>query len=208
MKSKKKNFDYFATLCTMSDFAVREAELLKEILTDFHPERLEEQRHRMHELEHGCDTVKHDLTTALVHEFLPPVDREDLFRLAHVADNLADSVDGVVGYLYMADIRCIRPDVGAFSDLTIECCRNAAELLREFRNFKKSVRLKDLIILINDLEEKGDKLYTDAVRRLSKDAPSTRDLIEWWDLYRKFENCFDAAESIADNVESVVMKNT
>ncbi len=208
MKTKKKNFDYFATLAEMSDFALQEAELLQAILSDFHPERLEEQRRQMHELEHKCDTVKHDMTTALVHEFLPPVDREDLFRLSHVTDNLTDNLDAVVAFLYMADIQSIRPDVNDFTALTIACCTNAVEMMREFRNFKKSSRLKELIIALNDLEEQGDKLYTEAVRRLSRDAQSTRELIEWRDLYRKFENCFDAAESMADNVESVVMKNT
>ena len=61
---------------------------------------------------------------------------------------------------------------------------------------------------MNDLEEKGDRLYAEAVRRLSREAQTTREVIEWRDIYRNFENCFDAAESIADNIESVVMKNT
>ena len=69
-------------------------------------------------------------------------------------------------------------------------------------------KLKELIIVLNDLEERGDKLYTEAVRRLSREAETTREVIEWRDVYRNFENCFDAAESIADNIESVVMKNS
>ena len=81
-------------------------------------------------------------------------------------------------------------------------------LLKEFRNFKKSEKLREIIILLNDLEEKGDRLYVEAVRRLSQEAQTTRELIEWRDVYKNFEECFDAAESIADNVESVVMKNT
>ena len=48
----------------------------------------------------------------------------------------------------------------------------------------------------------------EAVRKLSREAESTREVIEWRDVYRNFENCYDAAESIADNIESAVMKNT
>lgn len=208
MKSKKKNFDYFECLVNMSVYALEEANLLRSILTDFHPEKLEDQRAQMHALEHKCDMEKHDMTTALVKEFLPPVDRDDLSMLSHVTDDLTDSVESVVAFLYMANIRTLRPDVGAFADLIIECCENAVLLLKEFRNFKKSDKLRDIIIHLNDLEEQGDRLYVEAVRRLSTEELSTRDVIEWRDMYKNFEECFDAAESIADNVESVVMKNT
>ena len=208
MKTKKKNFDYFESLVNMSVYALEEANLLKSIFVDFKPEELEEQRSRMHDLEHRGDMEKHDLTTALVKEFLPPVDRDDLFRLSHVTDNLTDSVESVVAFLYMADIKSLRADAVAFAELIIECCENAVRLLKEFRNFKKSEKLKDIVITLNDLEEKGDRLYAEAVRRLSREAQTTREVIEWRDIYRNFENCFDAAESIADNIESVVMKNT
>ena len=44
MKTKKKSFDYFEALVNMSLYALEEAKLLKDILSDFKPEALEEQR--------------------------------------------------------------------------------------------------------------------------------------------------------------------
>ena len=208
MKTKKKSFDYFEALVNMSLYALEEAKLLKDILSDFKPEALEEQRARMHELEHRCDMEKHEMTTALVKEFLPPIERDDLFRLSHVTDDLTDSVESVVAFFYMADIKKLRDDTTPFVDLIIECCENVVRLLKEFKNFKKSDKLKGCVITLNDLEEKGDRLYVEAVRKLSREAESTREVIEWRDVYRNFENCYDAAESIADNIESAVMKNT
>jgi len=208
MKNSKKNFDYFESFVTMTEYALQEANLLKEILTDFDSSRIVEEREKMHALEHACDMVKHEMTTALIKEFLPPVDREDLFTLSHITDNLTDEVENVLVFIYMADIKTLRSDTRQFVDLVIECCQNAVGLMREFKNFKKSDKLKSLIIEINDLEEKGDKLYEEAVRRLSREDVSTREIIEWRDMYRNFEKCFDAAESIADNIESVVMKNS
>lgn len=205
---KNKNFDYFASLVKMSAFALEEARILKKICAEFDPEKLEENKEEMHALEHACDMEKHEFTKALVREFLPPVERDDLFRLAHITDDLVDCVEGVVVFFYMADIREMREDVGVFADLVIECCEKASVLLEEFRNFKKSPeKLKQAIIALNDLEERGDKLYMYAVRKLSSSAKSTREVIEWRDVYRIFEKCYDAAESIADNVESVILKN-
>lgn len=207
-KKAKKNFDYFESLVKMSEFALEEAKYLKEMLSDYHPEKLEEQKTHLHELEHRCDMEKHDLTTALVKEFLPPIEREDLFKLAHVTDNLTDCVESVAVFLYMADIQNLRDDVPKFVDLVIECCVGVTEVLREFPNFKKSDKLLSLIVALNDLEEQGDKLYMEAVRSLSRTAKTTREVIEWRDVYKTFENCYDASESVADNVESAVMKNS
>ena len=104
-KKAKKNFDYFESLVKMSEFALEEAKYLKEVLATYDPETLEEKKTHMHELEHRCDMEKHDLTTALVKDFLPPIEREDLFNLAHMTDNLTDCVENVMVFLYMADIQ-------------------------------------------------------------------------------------------------------
>ncbi len=206
--NKNKRFDYFACLVNMSKIALQEARYLEEILCDFQPDELKVHCDKMHKLEHECDLIKHQLTTALVREFLPPIDREDLFRLSHITDNLTDSVENLLIYLYMANVTTLREDVKEFLSLTVRCCEGTVKLLEEFPNFKKSEKLREYAILLNDLEEQGDSLYTEAVRRLSCQAADVRELIEWRAIYKNFEKCFDAAESIADNVESVVLKNT
>ena len=208
MKTKKKNFDYFESLVNMSVYALEEANLLKSIFVDFKPEELEEQRSRMHDLEHRCDMEKHDLTTALVKEFLPPVDRDDLFRLSHVTDNLTDSVESVVAFLYMADIKSLRADAVAFAELIIECCENAVRLLKEFRNFKKSQKLGEYIILINHIEEEGDDLYVSCMRTLHQQTRDPLQVLAWREVYQFFEYCFDACEDVADIIESITIGNT
>ncbi len=207
MKKNKKHFDYFGCLVDMSRFALQEAEFLKEILSNFQPENLKEQCNTMHKFEHECDLIKHQLTTALVREFLPPIDREDLFNLAHITDNLTDSVENLIIFLYMANVTTLRDDTQKFLDLTVQCCESTVKLLEEFPHFKKSEKLHEYLVLLNDLEEQGDTLYTEAVHRLSCDSSDLREIIEWRSIYKNFEKCFDASESIADNIESVVLKN-
>ncbi len=209
MKLKKEKFNYFDTLVQMSQYALDEAKLLHASLSDYDPDKLDELRKKMHELEHACDIVKHSLTTALIKDFLPPVDREDLFTLSHITDNLTDTVESIVTFFYMADIRVLREDTSAFTALMVECCENTVKMMEEFHNFKKPAELQKYIILLNDLEEQGDRLYEESVRRLSQEeGAAVREVIEWRDVYRNFENCFDAAESIADNIESIVLKNS
>ncbi len=207
-KFKKKGFDYFGCLSKMAEFALEEAKLLKEILSSYNPDTLGERKDKIHALEHECDLEKHKMTSSLIKDFLPPIDREDLFSLAHVVDNLTDSVESVVVFFYMANITKLREDAGIFADLIIESCEKVVEMFSDFANFKKSEKVKECIVKLNDLEEDGDKLYMNAVRSLSVESKDTREVIEWRDVYRNFEKCLDCAEGIADHVEAIVMKNS
>lgn len=208
-KNKKADgTDYFAALEEMSEIAAEEAALLKRFFSDYKADQLETYRLEMHALEHRCDTVKHNMVTALTKEFLPPVNREDLFRLAHLADDLTDAIESVVAFLYMANVSSLREDTHAFAELISDSAETVVELFKEFRNFKKTLNeLKNVVVKLNDLEEKGDKLYLEAMRKLAKETTDTRELIEWRSVYSSLERCMDAAESIADDIELVVMKN-
>lgn len=137
MKSKKK-FDYFASLCRMAEFAAEEARLLGRFAKNFAYEKTAELRAATHATERRCDEEKHAFSAALLREFLPPVDREDLLTLARAADDLADDVDGVAAFLYMADIKALRADAADFTDLIWEACEKAAEMLNELKNLNKT----------------------------------------------------------------------
>ena len=204
---KTKKFNYFENLVTMAEYSLKEAYLLKETFLNFAAETLHDNQIAMHKLEHSCDLVKHEMTSALIREFLPPIEREDLFTLSHVVDELTDKVESVLIFFYMANITKLRADAMEFVDLIIDCCQGVVDALKEFGNFKKSTTLKDLLIKIHDLEEKGDEIYIQAVRNLSCSDEDTRTVIEWRDVYRNFEACFDAAEKIADTIQSAAMKN-
>ncbi len=208
-KPKKVKFNYFDSLIRMSEFAQQEAALFVDFVNRFSPAELAEKKAAIHALEHACDLEKHELTRELVKDFLPPIERDDLFHLAHVVDNLADSIDNIMSELYILNITELRADATKFAELIKTCCGMVGELLAEFHNFKKSTTLRDLIIALNDVEEQGDRLHADSMHTLScEEGIDTRTLVEWRELYNQFEECFDAAESIADNVESVVMKNS
>ncbi len=207
-KAKKGKFNYFDCFVRMAEFANREAQLFLEVVENFDPEKLDDYRAAIHENEHACDMEKHAMAEALVRDFLPPIDRDDLFHLAHVVDNLTDSLDNIMSLFYMLNIRSLRADTKQFAALMAQSCGMVCELLGEFHNFKKSTRLRELVVALNDLEEQGDRLHADAMRALScEEGIDTRELVEWREIYTYFEECIDMAESVADNVESIVMKN-
>ena len=82
------------------------------------------------------------------------------------------------------------------------------ELLEEFADFKRSKKLKEQIIRINDLEEESDRLFMSSMRDLHTQSTDPLRIIAWREIYGYLEYCADACEHAADVVESVVMKNS
>ena len=142
--AKKQDSFYFDNFVACAEDSCRAAQMLKEALTDFHPDSMKEQLDRLHEVEHSADMKKHDMLDHLAKEFLPPIEREDIVSLSQNIDNITDKVEDVMLRVYMNNVRTIEPNALKMTDIIIGCCEAVKELLVEFRNFKRSKSIKQL----------------------------------------------------------------
>ena len=207
-KQKKAGYSYFAFFCEMIECACAASTALNDMFSNFESANLRQEADVIHEIEHAADLKKHDMMSQLLREFLPPIDREDIVNISHVLDEIVDLIEEVVLSLYMNDIRKCRPDVQPMVALIAKQCEELRKLMAEFENYKKSDKLMESIIVINTLEEEGDRLYLEAMRNLKLTCSDPFELIAWRDIYSSLEDCSDACEKVADAVEEVVMKNT
>ena len=207
-KQKKAGYSYFAFFCEMIECACEASTALNAMFSNFESANLRQEADVIHEIEHAADLKKHDMMSQLLREFLPPIDREDIVNISHVLDEIVDLIEEVVLSLYMNDIRKCRPDVQPMVALIAKQCEELRKLMAEFENYKKSDKLLESIIVINTLEEEGDRLYLEAMRNLKLTCSDPFEMIAWRDIYSSLEDCSDACEKVADAVEEVVMKNT
>ena len=207
-KQKKTSYSYFAFFCEMIDCACQASTALNNMFSDFQSKNLRQEADVIHQIEHAADLKKHDMMSQLLREFLPPIDREDIVNISHVLDEIVDLIEEVVLSLYMNDIQKCRPDVQPMVALIVKQCEELQKLMAEFENYKKSDKLRESIIVINTLEEEGDRLYLEAMRGLTLGCSDALELVAWRDIYSSLEDCCDACEKVADAVEEVVMKNT
>ena len=199
---------YFDNFVACAEDSCRAAQMLKEALENFRPETLKEQLDKIHEVEHSGDAKKHEMLDHLAKEFLPPIEREDIVSLSQNIDNMTDKVEDVMLRVYMNNVQDIEPNALKMTDVVIQCCDAVRDLLIEFKNFKRSRTIKQLIIRINDLEEESDKLFIESIRGLYTESDNPIRIIAWRDIYIYLERCADACEHVADVVESVIMKNS
>lgn len=205
--AKKNGYSYFAFFREMIDCACEAATALNSMFSDYQPANLRQEADAIHRIEHDADLKKHDMMSHLLREFLPPIDREDIVNISHVLDEVVDLIEEVVICLYMNNIQKCRADVMPMVSLISKQCEELKKLMAEFENYKKSDKLMESIIVINTLEEEGDRLYLEAMRSLTLGCADALELVAWRDIYSSLEDCCDACEKVADAVEEVVMKN-
>ncbi|MBO5317009.1 MAG: DUF47 family protein [Oscillospiraceae bacterium] len=204
-KGDKFYFENFAASAALSKEA---ASYLVECLENYDPEKLEQMMVSMHGIEHRADKKKHEMNAALAKAFVTPVDREDLDMLSHRLDDVTDKIEEVLQMFYINNIQSVDPAAVEFAKNIVKACDVLCSVMGEFENFKRSKKIHDLIIVLNDVEEDCDKLYLQSMRALSVNGADALTVIAWRDIYACLEACADACEHAGDCVGSVIMKNT
>ena len=137
MAHKREN-DYFELLCRQVAHCTEAAGLLQAILADFDPAALQDQLASLHQVEHRADLVKHEMMEKLLHEFITPIEREDITALAQEIDNVTDNIEEVALRAYMYNISSVLPQAVRFGELIGRCCQALQEAMEEFRHFRRS----------------------------------------------------------------------
>ena len=163
---------------------------------------------KMHEIEHSADMKKHEMSEALAKAFVTPIDREDLDLLSKILDDVVDTLEEILQRFYIYDVKKIRPSAVEFAKKLVKSCELLCDVMAEFENFKKSKKIRELIIEINDAEEECDRIYLSSMRELTLTSKDALETISWRKIYEIFEECADACEHVSDCIGSVIMKNT
>lgn len=199
---------YFENLMNCTEFSKKAAEYLVECLENYSADNIEKMLGKMHEIEHSADMKKHEMSEALAKAFVTPIDREDLDLLSKILDDVVDTLEEILQKFYIYDVKRIRPSAVEFAKKLVKSCELLCDVMAEFENFKKSKKIRELIIEINDTEEECDRIYLSSMRELTLTSKDALETISWRKIYEIFEECADACEHVSDCIGSVIMKNT
>lgn len=204
----KKNENYFDTFVEMAEYSCRSANLLNEIMNNYNPDELRDKMKEMHEIEHAGDNARHVMIKKLAKEFITPIEREDIMAMTDAIDNVTDAIEDVLMRMYMYNIANVHEYAFKMTAIIVRCCNALKLALDEFHNFRKSQSLHQLIVEINQLEEEGDVLYTEAIRHLCVNCKDAMEVSAWDKTFHYLEKCCDACEEVSNVIENIIMKNT
>jgi predicted phosphate transport protein (TIGR00153 family) len=175
---------------------------LIELLNDF-PERADDRMRDIKELEHAGDRTTHDLIDLINRTFVTPFDRDDLYRLATVLDDICDHVDDSAEMLVGYGVREVRPQALEQAKVIHRAATKLSEAIGRLEGFKDSKRQ---LIELRELEDEGDDIARAAISDLFGGGTDAIDLVRWKDIHEQLEDAVDACENAADVLDAILVK--
>lgn len=198
-----KEDTYFLFFSEMTEKIQEAADILVEMMND--PDRnYGSYLKRMKDVEHSCDELAHKLTTKLNKSFITPFDREDIYHLSVALDDICDYIDAGARAMVMYGIT----EANAHSK---QLARIIQDLSKEIHGavllLKKANGMNKYFMEVHRLENEADEVYFRAIGELFKDTKDPVEVIRWKEVYEILENATDRCESVANIIESIVLKH-
>ena len=195
--------EYFIFFSQITEKIQEASNILVEMLNDKR-ENFEAYTKRIKDAEHACDELTHNVTMKLNKSFITPFDREDIFTLSVALDDVCDYIDAGARAIVMYDIHEISDHA---KGLAIVIQRLATEINSAVGMLKKPNGMNQHIVEIHRLENEADDIYFRAIGELFHNQTDPITLIKWKELYEILENATDRCESVANIIESIVLKH-
>jgi uncharacterized protein len=194
--------EFFVLFTQASGNARDIARALVELLAEW-PDGREKLRD-IRELEHEGDRLTHAVIDLLNRTFVTPFDRDDMYRLASVIDDVCDHVDEAADNIDAYEVRDVPEKARQQAEVIHRAASRLHEAVELLEGFKDSKRQ---LVALRELEDEGDRLSREAIAELFRSGADPLMIIRWKDIHEQLEEAVDACENAADVLEAILVKN-
>lgn len=160
---------------------------------------------KMREAEHNADTTTHEIVNLVNSTFITPFDREDIYRLAGLLDDVMDYMDETVDDIVLYDVHSLPAEFAEFVEIVRVAAKLTSDIMPSLRTMKD---LDEYWIEINRLENQGDRMYRRIVAKLFSGQYEALDVLKYKSIVDSIEAALDAFESVANTVEQIAVKES
>ena len=206
-KKKEKSNYYFDSFPVLAHFSVKCGEMILDFMKNFDTSRLEEIKTSVHEIEHQADDLKHQVTAKLLTEFMTPIDREDIFELLRLIDDVTDAIEEISLKLYLYNYDELPRNTIEFTELTVECMRRMEECLQQMHNYLDNEAFTPYVTAVIRLEEQSDAKYIEDTHYLYKNEKDPMKILKSEAMYTMLEEVSDKCREVCRYVQNIALKN-
>jgi predicted phosphate transport protein (TIGR00153 family) len=161
---------------------------------------------QMKEYESKGDTLVHDVIKDLHSAFITYIEREDILTLTMSMDDVLDGFENLAALFEMYSIVNADEYMLRFVAALKSCAEEIEEAVDKL-SVKKLLSMREHAIKIKDLESKCDGILRQSIKHLFANEKDPVRLIQYKEIYEELENVADACQSVANILESIIMKN-
>jgi uncharacterized protein len=152
------------------------------------------------------DQYVHTVITELNKAFITPIEREDILQLAMSLDDVLDGIDNFAAMLEIYSIAKFDEYVKEFVK-NIQSCTAEILVTINLLSEKKLSQISAHAIKIKEYESQCDILYRRALKQLFSTCKDPIQVIQYKEIYEILEEVADYCQTVANNLETVIMKN-
>ena len=194
--------EFFRLFTQASANARTIARLLVELLEGWPDSR--DKLRDIREAEHEGDRLTHEVINLLNSTFVTPFDRDDMYRLASVIDDICDYVDEAADNIDAYEVRDVPARAREQAEIVHRAAAHLHEAVELLEGFGDS---HPQLFALRELEDEGDRLQREAVAELFRSGQDPLTIIRWKDIHEQIEEALDACENAADVLEAILVKN-
>ena len=206
-KSKAKSNPYFDSFPVLAHYSVECGEMILESLRNFDPKNNESLKTNVHLIEHKADELKHSITAKLLTEFMTPIDREDIFELLRLIDDVTDAIEEISLKLFIYNYQELPPNTIPFLEVTVDCMKKTEECLKQFHHYLDKEVFEPFVMEVVKLEEQGDVFYIENMRQLYLTEKDGFKRHKAEALYTMLESVSDKCREVCFFVQNIALKN-
>lgn len=160
------------------------------------------------DIEHAGDLMIHSIVDALNKTFITPIDREDIYRLTTLLDDVLDFINAATIRIQIFRIKKLDKYTLEMVGIITEVVNEIDALIKQLGSkHAKHNEMKGYFIKINKLENEADIIYRNAIADLFKSGHNAVEIIKLKEIYEILETVTDKAEDVANVVEGIVVKH-
>lgn len=202
---KQKEDEFFKLFVDSSNVLREGAYVIKDVMDNY--SQLEERMEQISKLEHQADDINDAIIDKLNQTFITPLDREDIYSLATMLDDVVDFMQGIMQRMILYKASKPTPGAAELASVLVECTEEMVLAFVLLKNIKGNQhKILDHTGKIGRLESKGDNIYRREVASLFETCPDPIEIIKWKEILEHMEDALDHCESIGDLLRGVVMK--
>jgi len=154
--------------------------------------------------EKRADELRRILIEALNRTFVTPIDREDIFALSRVIDDMVDYARSTVEEMLLFEVQT-NQHLKQMAEALYEGSRHITAGVGCLRRMPDG--MADHIIRAKKSENRMEHLYREALAQLFK-ATDVVTILKMRELYRHLSNAADRGDEAADILSDILVKNT
>ena len=205
-KKKKENIFYKA-FYELAEFSRDAMAILSEEFMHFSPEKAYDIKEQVHVIEHKADIRKKEIEEVLAKEFITPIDREDIFALLKLIDDVTDAIEEISLKLYLYNYSELPHNTVKFTELTLECMKKMEECLKHFPDYLNKELFEPYVMEVVHLEEASDAEYIEDMHHLYLTETDGFKRHKAEAMYTMLEEVSDKCREVCRYVHNIALKN-